>query len=135
MTRHIYHYYIHGPRGNDKPVGRGTTASPFRNIDIQVRLSCTVNNETLFDFFLFTNTDSVFLHQQPKLVIDWLIKHFLVPKLTYILFLISFGELSFYFKFGVLIIKSSYLLTYLLTCLLTSCNLFLMNRPFILMIF
>lgn len=35
---HIYHYYIHGPRGNDKPVGRGTTASPFRNIDIQVVL-------------------------------------------------------------------------------------------------
>ena len=36
LIRHIYHYYIHGPRGNDKPVGRGTTASPFRNIDIQV---------------------------------------------------------------------------------------------------
>ncbi|CAH3198953.1 unnamed protein product, partial [Porites evermanni] len=35
---HIYHYYIHGPRGNDEPVGRGTTASPFRNIDIQVVL-------------------------------------------------------------------------------------------------
>ncbi|RMX48106.1 hypothetical protein pdam_00002687 [Pocillopora damicornis] len=35
---HIYHYYIHGPRGNEKPVGRGTTASPFRNIDIHVSL-------------------------------------------------------------------------------------------------
>jgi len=39
LIRHIYHYYIHGPRGNDKPVGRGTTASPFRNIDIQVSLA------------------------------------------------------------------------------------------------
>ena len=39
LIRHIYHYYIHGPRGNDKPVGRGTTASPFRNIDIQVSLN------------------------------------------------------------------------------------------------
>ena len=40
--RHIYHYYIHGPRGNDEPVGRGTTASPFRNIDIQVGLSSII---------------------------------------------------------------------------------------------
>lgn len=35
---HIYHYYIHGPRGNDFQVGRVRTASPFRNIDIQVVL-------------------------------------------------------------------------------------------------
>ncbi|XP_044184398.1 structural maintenance of chromosomes flexible hinge domain-containing protein 1-like [Acropora millepora] len=35
---HIYHYYIHGPRGNDFQVGRARTASPFRNIDIQVVL-------------------------------------------------------------------------------------------------
>ena len=36
VFRHIYHYYIHGPRGNDFQVGRARTASPFRNIDIQV---------------------------------------------------------------------------------------------------
>lgn len=34
--RHIYHYYIHGPKGNEtKAVTKGV--SPFNNIDIEVR--------------------------------------------------------------------------------------------------
>ena len=33
---HIYHYYLHGPRGNEKRPGKSCT--PFRNIDIQVVL-------------------------------------------------------------------------------------------------
>lgn len=34
--RHIYHYYIHGPKGNEANVVT-KEISPFNNIDIQVR--------------------------------------------------------------------------------------------------
>ncbi|XP_060084908.1 structural maintenance of chromosomes flexible hinge domain-containing protein 1-like [Ylistrum balloti] len=37
---HIYHYYIHGPRGNadTEETNSGRTPSPFKNIDIEVKL-------------------------------------------------------------------------------------------------
>lgn len=34
--RHIYHYYIHGPKGNETNAVT-KDVSPFTNIDIQVR--------------------------------------------------------------------------------------------------
>lgn len=34
--RHIYHYYIHGPKGNETNAVT-KDISPFNNIDIQVR--------------------------------------------------------------------------------------------------
>lgn len=33
--RHIYHYYIHGPKGNEKRTSK--EVGPFSNIDIEVR--------------------------------------------------------------------------------------------------
>ncbi|XP_077868113.1 structural maintenance of chromosomes flexible hinge domain-containing protein 1-like, partial [Saccoglossus kowalevskii] len=36
---HIYHYYIHGPRGNEeKTVGSCRPSSPFKNLDIEITL-------------------------------------------------------------------------------------------------
>jgi len=34
--RHIYHYYIHGPKGNEANAVT-KSVSPFNNIDIEVR--------------------------------------------------------------------------------------------------
>jgi hypothetical protein len=81
--RHIYHYYLHGPRGNEKRPGKSCT--PFRNIDIQVcifqllssigktlklALSITLqDNTTLVIYYTHTHFKNsqllLFVHIQP----------------------------------------------------------------------
>lgn len=49
--RHIYHYYIHGPKGNETN-SVTKEISPFNNIDIQVRDFICVR-QVLLDGTLF----------------------------------------------------------------------------------
>lgn len=44
--RHIYHYYIHGPKGNETNAVT-KDISPFNNIDIQVRSFIHISQDSL----------------------------------------------------------------------------------------
>lgn len=51
--RHIYHYYIHGPKGNE--ISTAKAIGPFNNIDIEVRQKSTQGYYKYYpnDGFLF----------------------------------------------------------------------------------
>lgn len=45
--RHIYHYYIHGPKGNETNAVT-KDISPFNNIDIEVRNFISMGKNYVF---------------------------------------------------------------------------------------
>jgi hypothetical protein len=82
--RHIYHYYLHGPRGNERRPGK--SSAPFRNIDIQVRtiglfkrifLCITYNMRSKLKFLIFTLAFFAAIHNlinsHPLIILNLLI--------------------------------------------------------------
>lgn len=51
--RHIYHYYIHGPKGNE--ISTAKEAGPFNNIDIEVRQKSTLGYDKLLSQIILNN--------------------------------------------------------------------------------
>lgn len=51
--RHIYHYYIHGPKGNE--ISTAKEVGPFNNIDIEVRQKSTLGYDKLLSQIILNN--------------------------------------------------------------------------------
>lgn len=51
--RHIYHYYIHGPKGNE--ISTAKEVGPFNNLDIEVRQKSTLGYYKLLSQIILNN--------------------------------------------------------------------------------